>query len=292
MTTNLPAIIEGLDDDEIMELTGQTSGVSRPMFPSLQINPTDETDDGLLIPKGTFSVYVDAAKGVVYGNPAKFRPFINAFQYRVYDAKEKKTTNKSIIFKSWNDEKFDELGGLACGKLPRKKWGQLTEKEQAAQDKIKCKRYLFGLVSFDGVLAAKKGEEAVKVKVENLPCVWRSGGKSFVPIGERIEEFTQAKKQMFNHYLVLGTERHKTGSNYYYTPVVTTDMQSATVLSKEDIDLLRKFQGFITQENNEIMEKWRVGSGKKPSLGDKEVIDVVAELAAPEDVPFDDAVGM
>jgi hypothetical protein len=287
MSTNLPATIEGLSDDDIMEMTGQTSGKSRPAFPLLTINPTDETDDGDSIPKGTFSIYVNSTEDMVYGTPVRFRPFINAYQYRVYDAKEKKTINKSIIFKSWNDEKFDELGGLACGKLPRKKYATLNKVEQAEQDKIKCKRYMYGTVSFEGVLKVAKGSksEPVKVQVDNLPCLWRTGGSSFKPVQDALDQFTNAKKQMFNHQLVLTTKREKTGTNVYYVPLMEPDLQTVLPLTKEDLELMRRFQAQIVQENNEIMDKWRQASSKRANpVTDKDVIDVVAELAPPAEL--------
>jgi hypothetical protein len=287
MSNNLPAVIEGLSDDEIMEMTGQTSGNKRPAFPFLSINHTDETDDGDLIPKGTYAIYLDSVEDFVYGTPARFRPFINAYQYRVYDAKEKKTINKSIIFKSWNDEKFDELGGLACGKLPRKKYATLNKSEQKEQDNIKCKRYVFGTVSFDGVLKTAKGSKdaAVQVKVENVPCLWRSGGGSFKDVQDALDQFTNAKKQMFNHHLVLTTKREKVGTNVYYAPVMAPDLQTTIPLTKEDLELMRRFQAYIVSENNETMDKWRNASSKKANpVADKDVIDVVAELAPPPEL--------
>lgn len=293
MSNNLPAVIEGLSDDDIMEMTGQTSGNKRPTFPLLTINHTDETDEGDAIPKGTYSIYLNSVEDVVYGTPVRFRPFVNAYQYRVYDAKEKKTVNKSIIFKSWNDEKFDELGGLACGKLPRKKYATLNKTEQTEQDKIKCKRYMYGIVSFEGVLKVAKGSksEPVKVQVDNVPCLWRSGGQSFKPVQDALDVFTNAKKQMFNHNLVLSTKREKVGTNVFYAPIIEPDLQTTVPLTKEDLELLRRFQAQIVQENNEVMDKWRQASSKRANpKADKDVIDVVAELAPPADL--NDPVGI
>src|SRR5690349_18626141 len=86
-------------------------------LPRLRINRESEDDNGNTVPVGTYCVvYNDVA---IYAKQVKFRPFLNTYQYMVYDSKSNSYTNKSIIIKNFNEQAIDELGGLKCGKIAR-----------------------------------------------------------------------------------------------------------------------------------------------------------------------------
>src|SRR4051812_19191689 len=105
MTDNLPALT--MSDEEMMKHTGQGQA-SKPSLPRMRINrdATDEQDNNL--PVGTFAV--SQGDQQVFAKTAIFRPFINVFQYSLYDPNLKKTVNRSILFKDWKEEAIDELG--------------------------------------------------------------------------------------------------------------------------------------------------------------------------------------
>lgn len=287
MTNTALTNYDELSHEELLALTGQSDGKSIANygpFGNLQINRLDEDDNGNALPKGTYMVYVVDQKEMLYGKVAKFRPFIQTFQYRVYDTD--KFTNRSILFKSFNDEKFDELGGLGCGKVNKKVFETLTDDEKIKQKQIKCRRILFGLLSMEGTFKSKVGESTVRGgNVSALPVMWATSGASFMPVGDVIKALTEKNKLMFNYELELKTKREKTGSNVYYTADVSVDASAkALALSKDDLALMRQFQDYINTENNTVVEKWHKAhvKGGKDKRAAKD-IDLVAELSAPKD---------
>lgn len=284
---------DNMSVEELYELTGQSSQGTGKAYPfqSLTINKNSEDDNENVIPAGTYAVYSPEHKEVLYGKPVAFRPFMQTYQYRIWDEDKKVYSNRTILFKNWNDEKFDELGGLACGKVARKQRDQLTAEQQAEQDEIRCSRVLFGTVSLKGVFKKKKDDKSAREgEVVSLPVMWRTSGKSFIPVGEAIDKFTNKNMLMFNHTLTLTTKRDKTGSNVYYTAEAEADLTGKPIaLSAEDITLMRQFQDFINSENAVITDKWRKASLRKDRRPSKD-IDLAAELAAPED-KIDDGIG-
>lgn len=287
--TNELTTLDNLTTEQIMEMTGQGKKSNWSPFPFVTINRQDEDDDGNVIPKGTYVLTEPETKELVYGNPAYFRPFIQTFQYRVYDAGQEQFTNKTILFKSFNDEAFDELGGLSCGKVNRKKWEQLTKDEQEQQRAIKCRRLMFGTISMNGVFKRKAKEPERTVELKDVPVIWVSQGNSFIPVGDAISAMTNKNKLMFNYKLELTTKREKNGSNVYYIADAKPMLKEKPIaLSKEDMELMKSFQEYITQENSFVMEKWERAHRKQSANKNSKDLDLVAELSAPADDGFAD----
>lgn len=290
-TNNLLAIVEDMTYDELLEATGQSTVKTTQLFSQLRINTFSEDDDGNKLPVGTYSVYVPDEKSAVYAKTVEFRPFMQVYQYRIYDEKKKEFSNRSIMFKGFNDEKFDEKGGLACGKVFKNKIKELTEEELAAQKKIRCRRLMFGLVNIEGELSTRpEDKEPRKLKLENHPVMWATAGQSFMPLGEAIDKLTQKKLLMFNHTLALSSRREKNGATVYYIVQAEPVIQNPPLpLSKENIVTLRQFQDFINSENSVIIEKWKKVHAKKATANKD--IDLVAELSPPKDDDMDMGLG-
>ena len=275
MTNNEISNIDNLSNEQIMSMIGQEKSSTGNFLPKLSINRFPENDDGAEVPVGSYATYVPELDSIAYGKPVTFRPFINAYQYMKYDAEKNEYSNRSIIFKSWKDEAIDAKGGVRCGKIPAKELANLSEEERTKQKAIKCYRLIYGMVSFQGVLAG--GNEA---QVVNLPVLWKVTGSNFKPVGEAIESLRRRGKVMFNHTLTLKTKKKKAGSNVFYVSDITVDKDEVSFTDAEKESLL-SFQETINTENEEIVELWRQAKKAEP-------VSVKASEAKTIDAEFDD----
>ena len=173
MSDNNLININNMSNEQIMKAIGQDDGSSsRTNIPRLTINRTPEDDDGNQLPVGYFSTY-DARIGQnVYGKPITLRPLISAIQYMHYDADKSEYVNRSIIFKSWEEEAIDILGGTRCGKVSYKDRSSLTPEQLERQRTIRCYKLVYGLLSFKNGKTAQGHAH----NVENLPVLYRVTG--------------------------------------------------------------------------------------------------------------------
>ena len=258
MTNNEISNIDGLSQEQIMSMIGQEKSSTGNFLPKLAINRFPENDDGAEVPVGSYGVYVPELDSMAYGKPVTFRPFMNAYQYRKYDADKNEYSNRSIIFKSWKDEAIDIQGGVRCGKIPAKELANLSDEERMKQKAIKCYRLVYGLVSFKGSLPG--GADA---EVTNLPVLWKVTGSNFKPVGEAIESLRRRGKVMFNHTLTLKSKKKKAGSNVFYVSDISVDADEVQFSDKEK-EILLAFQDTINTENEEIVELWRQAKKAEP----------------------------
>lgn len=254
--------IEELSTQELMELTGQSSGQMEINFPELRVNREGETDTGQALPVGSFFVYYKGDN--VYAKTVRFRPFINSYQYRVYDEQNQKYTNRSIIFRSWSDEAVDELGGVKCGKVKRKDLESLTEDQKAVQKKIKCNRLLFGLVTMKGVTADNR-----EIEITDYPVCWRSGGLNWMTVDDALESLTKRKLLMQSYWLNLSLYKEKRGGNSFYLASITVDLDNPDPLEgKVIVETFNQFMDVIKNVNSEIIEKYKTAQKALPQLDD------------------------
>ena len=247
-------------------------------MPRLTINRQPEDDEGNKLPVGTYAVYDSGIESMVYGKPATFRPFLNAFQFMEYDAEQNKFSKRSVIFKNWKDDPIDTSGGSRCGKVPFKERDKLSKSELDHQKNIKCYRLVFGMVSIDGVTS-----KGTKVSVKDKPVLWRVTGSNFTPVGEAIQSLKNRKKLMFNHTLSLDTERRKAGSNVFYVSNIKVNQMEVT-FTKENMELMQKFQETIATENEDIVSLWKDANKSKNNGNDKASAKIVSAV---EGSPFE-----
>ena len=272
---------EKLSTSQIMEMIGQEAGQTSPnTLPRLTINRQPEDDDGNQIPVGTYAVYDSGVESMVYGKPAIFRPFLNSFQFMEYDAEQNKFSTRSVIFKNWKDEPIDTSGGTRCGKVPFKERDKLSKSELEHQKNIKCYRLVYGTVSIDGVTGA--GD---KVKIDHKPVLWRVTGSNFTPVGEAMQSLKNRKKLMFNHTLSLDTTKRKAGSNIFYVSQIKVN-EDEVKFSKEDMELMQKFQDIITAENEDVLELWKQSNKAKNNTSDATDAKLVSDM---EGNPFEES---
>ena len=263
MSTELVANIKNLSFQDLAQMTGAFQETTS-YLPRLKINREAEDEQGNSLPMGAFCVSQEG--NTVYSKEATFRLFINAYQYQEYDP-TLGFVNKSVIIKSFNEEAFDELGGLACGKISRDRWDSLPVEEQLRQRNIKCNRLMFGTVSFTVPQLASNDPG-----VTDLPVVWRLAGSNFMAPKDALAIITKARHQFFNHNLELSTKRQKTGSTIYYEAIVKPDMTKTIELTKEDIATFSLFQENIDRENGFVMSKWKSVKKQATKASDKELL--------------------
>lgn len=279
--------IDKASEDEILALTGQ-GGVRRTSsFLTLNINKHAEDDDGNPTPVGTYSSYSPEHQAPVFFPTAEFRPLMRAFQYRVWNADKQEYSNRSIMFKSWSDEAFDEQGGLACGKVAKRKLDQLTDAEKEVQKKIKARIILFGLLNATGQTA-----KGVAVEFANTPVMWSASGSSFMLLSEPIDRLDRVPMFTKSFSLAKPT-RKKEGQTVWYVP--TFDWSAAAFkLDEAAIDGIKKAQAYIDETNAEIISKWTAVKSKqsKTSALNAEAIDITKELgfADPINAPLNDKI--
>ena len=284
MTENQVASFDQLNQNQIMEMIGQDVGQTGTGLPRLTINRQPENDEGNKLPVGTYAVYDSGVESMVYGKPATFRPFLNAFQFMEYDAEQNKFSKRSVIFKNWKDDPIDTSGGSRCGKVPFKERDKLSKTELEHQKNIKCYRLVYGTVSIDGVTPSGN-----KVSVKNKPVLWRVTGSNFTPVGESIQSLKNRKKLMFNHTLSLDTERRKAGSNVFYVSAIKVN-QKEVVFTKEDMELMQKFQNIIATENEDVVALWKDSNKSKNNGNDKasaKIVSAVEGSPFESDIPID-----
>jgi hypothetical protein len=262
-----------LTPEQLLALTGQQQvRTSFEDFPRVTINKLAEDDQERALPVGTYAI--SQGGKVVYGKPVLLRPFLNAYQYSIYDAATNTYPNRSIIFKHFGEEAVDELGGVACGKISKKKQEGLTPQQLEIQKQIKCYRLVYGLVNFKGSTA--DGEQ---VDVVNLPVRLRLSGDNFMPVQEAFDTLSKKKLSMLNYNLSLTTQRKKKGTNVYYQMVVELKDDYVTI-SKDDWATLGAFQESIDKENKAVIDRHhKARQGEVQAIEDKQtVIDLVADL--------------
>jgi hypothetical protein len=250
MESNVPAIMEkSVNDEELLEFLGQTKNTQNNLQ-RLKINRESLDDDEKEIPVGTYSLYNSELGKVVFFKEIQFRPLLSGFQYRVWDNAESKYSNRSIIFKNWNEEALDEKGGVACGKVRGALKKDLTKDEEVEQKLIKCARMVWGLVSGEAV-----DNENNTVTVVEEPCVFYAQGMNYQIVDGAIDSFTRRGKKFIYHQFLMTTKREKRGSNTFYIAQVKID---ATELefTPEHFDMMKKFQETIDFENTEILMQY------------------------------------
>jgi hypothetical protein len=253
-----------MDFETLARLTGQKTASNGPTLARLTINREDQDADKNEIPMGTYAVKTD--KGVVYSKTATFRPFLNTFQYMVYDAEAANPrggkgmfTNKTVLFQDFSDEAPDELGGVRCGKIQGKAAKEnMTEKTKLAQKNIMCYRNMYGLVSLVGKTAT--GEE---VTVTEMPVLWRTRGSAFMPISDALEGLNKRSKLMILSEFKLTTERKKNGGTIYYVPVLEVDALKSAPFTPEHNTILTNFGEVVASENKAVVEKHKSAIAEK-----------------------------
>ena len=244
--------IQGMSEQELMALTGQTE--ERTGLPRLAINYNADDEDGNTLPRGAYRIDDPSQGGMtIYGAEAHFRPLFRVYSYSIWDQDAQKFTVQTVQAKNLGAPFPDTIGGNKCGKISKAERDALDPKSAEAifQSTIKCNQIFYGLVSIPNGTNVK----GKKASCENIPCVWYVKGASFVPLGDYIKRLQKENKPMFKVVSKLTTTRHKAGSG---ANAVTFFVAEATPLKEveftpEDQSLLGDFLKTIQGYNEHIM---------------------------------------
>ena len=158
MSNELISDIDNMSNDKLMAMIGQDIESGGSSLSRLSINYDTEDSEGNLIKRGLYKI--DSQQhGLVFAEKVSFRPFLNTFQYKKYDEENEQNNYKTVMFRSWSDSKIDTNGTQSCGSVPRAEREKLDPVGKIEQDKIKCHRHVFGVVSLKG--KTSKGKEVI-----------------------------------------------------------------------------------------------------------------------------------
>lgn len=252
----LEAVKSGNKSD-LMKLSGQAEddtpkqGLSR-----LNINYTDETDDGVPLKKGTWKVWYDGE--FVYGETVTFKPLVRTYEWSVWDQESGSFSCRSVQAPNLNHKFPDTQGGDKCGRLTK------SEEEAFGEDHPKtlasrlatCNQVFYAIISMDGKTADGK-----EVKIQDYPVMTYFKRSGFRPAREAIEKLTTKGILMQEATFELSTKRNKQGSVTYYTPVFT--LMGNKESSKEDIEMLSMFLETVKASNANIMAQYKEATKAK-----------------------------
>ena len=279
MTDNLPMDPSQYDHETLARMLGQdTGGDSGGGYgmPRLRINYDHEDDDGNELKPGRFTLH-HPEKGNLYAKTVYLRPFYNCFRFMIYDVENSKMENTSIFFNDFREEIPDEKGGFACGWVPRKKQGDLSEAAKAHQSKVKCYRFVFGEVRADEAYDAKGN----KVELPPTLCKMPVRGTNFMPIGQTIEEISRAKKLMLNHEIEMTTKREKNGATTYYVIQPKVDLTNSIPFKDTDGQTLKAIHDEVSSENSQVMNNHK--KNRNIPSGGGQVIEATATKSLDDD---------
>lgn len=252
----------------LMKLSGQTdddqpkAGLSR-----LNINYTDETDEGVSLKKGVWKVYYDGE--FVYADSVDFRPLVRTYEWSVWSQEEEKFVNRSVQAPSLDYQFPDILGGNKCGRLSKSDEEQLGEKHPLtlASRLATCNQVFYAVISMDG-----KTADGTPVKIENYPVVAYFKRSGFRPAREAIERL--GKNTLMSEVVFeLTTKKNKMGSVIYFTPIFT--QKGTAKMDDASMELMTMFLETVKASNANILEQHKEAAKAKVS---EEEVDLAADF--------------
>lgn len=255
------------DGEAARALTGQGSSGNRSNLPRLSVNyeaelEVDGEDEPIALPRGHFCL--DIATSIeggktqykkVYAKNIIFRPFVQVYEYSIYDPKKKKVTLATTQFRDWGEAILDTEGReMRAAKY--KRYFKDTMRERA--DTLKCHRVVYGTVT----MIKPKAVDETEHTVEDLPCVLRLRGSNFVPLGDVFEKLGKQNKNMFNYPLNATTRREKSdGLTYFIIDYEPSDTE--VMFTEENFELLKKYVETISAYNETILTAYNKAAAEK-----------------------------
>ena len=242
-----------LSESQLMELTGQGAGPStnnNEGLARLNINYTEEDDEGKTLPRGDWKIMSDGR--FVYAPTIKMRPFLRTYTYSIWDDEESKFSSQSIQAKSLGERFIDTDGTEKCGRLSKQDEAKLPETDPRVllSRSVVCNQVIYGMISGSFVKGNKE-----KIEVKNHPVISYFKRSGFVPISSFIQTLTRQKKIMQKCVIKIGTQRQKKGSVTYWIPVPS--LSSETEINDTDKELMKKFAETVKAHNENIMNQYR-----------------------------------
>ena len=246
--------LDKLDDTALMALTGQGNQPATNSgngLPRLSINYEAENDEGVALPRGSWRVMVDGR--FVYATKLTLRPFSRMYTYSLWDQDENKFVSQSIQTASLGDRFPDSAGGNKCGRLSKDEEASLGESDPRVllSREVTCNQVIYGTISGTFQDASKN-----EVELDNLPVVAYFKKSGFRPVREALDNLTRQKLLMQKAVLEVGTKKNKAGSVTFWTPTFA-QVDYLDNLSKDDMELIKKFLETVKGYNDSILTKFR-----------------------------------
>ena len=183
------------------------------------------------------------------------RVLFRGYQYTLFDAKEKKMLDSSVILPTFFGEFKSQSGKLACGRLSKKRVKEigehnLTAEQKYFQENVKVKTHLFVSVSYEG-----KTQDGETSTVTNALCLYNPSSKAAYTIDEVLAGVEKEGRTIPLTTLNVKTKREKTGDNVYYVPVVEVE-QGAAAPDAQVVEHIRTAVGFVESSNEYITKRY------------------------------------
>lgn len=269
-------------------------GRPKPVIPILRIEGSDDEEGVVKAPKGSF-VYDDGSR-LLHAKEVSIRSFLKAYQYRRFDPKEPAKNDVSIIAPNFKAEFISTSGLLACGKLSKKVFEQIAStasaEQKEAQEKVKCKLLIFGVLSGDFVDV----DTREKVKVEDALFTWIVSQSGFMSMDGTITGIEKERRGVPLTPIDITLKKEKTGQVTFFVPIPVVSTETAMLDVERDVEYLRKIKDFVAANNRHVTEKYneaiknKLQNEKFATLG--EIIEGKAKhaktaLPVPDDeIPF------
>lgn len=265
---NLVSAFTNDDMDALMKMSGQSETTQTEGLPRLNINYSEEADDGTPLKRGTWKIRVNGE--FLYAPEVTIRPILRTYEYSTWDQEEQTFACKSVQKPTLSGDFPDTLGTNKCGRLSR------DEEEQMAKDdpdfirsrSAVCNQIIYGLI--EGTFTKADGTE---VELSGTPFVSYFKKSGFMPMKSFIDSLTKQRKIMQRCNILLRTDKKTMGATSYWVPVPT--LAGEVDITTSDKDLMTVFAETVKGHNDYVMGQNR---DVTKTLASDEVIDLADDF--------------
>jgi len=225
-----------------------------------------------VVPSGSFKI-TRGEDDVVYATSPSIRIFAIRQQYSKWDAKEE-VMNKTVMSNDLKGDLKDNLGTFNLGRPSGyiEDWDSVPDKTKDLIRSIKRKKILFGQLTASGVT-----DEAGNVvdEITDMPFYFEVPTSSIQPLDSAVNALSRKNILPIQCNFKLG---HKPGGETWVT--LTLEYDGKVELQPEDQETLHNFLGYITTQNEYILNQW--ADKNKESISDDDAA-IVAEFVNVEE---------
>lgn len=273
MTTNLPANLNDVSDEELNAALGISHDNGFDNVTRLKINKDAEDDQEKALPMGTFFI-VKKDTPRVYAKEITMRIVTRVFQYQHFDQTVKKMLDQSVL----NSDLFGEFpsssGKVKCGKLSKKQLEgvNVSEAQAKVQKDVKCRMFIFGLVSYKG-----NTQDGTEVSYVDEPVLWVPGQSGWKIMNDVLESFEKQKRAGIKYPVTIKLKKEKNGAVTYYVPVPSIGSEPVKLTQVDSIAISSAME-YVKSVNNKIMTDYRRAHSKAPHENDNTDSENVKEM--------------
>jgi len=217
-----------------------------------------------VVPSGSFKI-TRGEDDVVYATSPTIRIFAIRQQYSKWDAKEE-VMNKTVMSNDLKGDLKDNLGTFNLGRPSGyiEDWDSVPDKTKDLIRSIKRKKILFGQLTASGVT-----DEAGNVvdEITDMPFYFEVPTSSIQPLDSAVNALSRKNILPIQCNFKLG---HKPGGETWVT--LTLEYDGKVELQPEDQETLHNFLGYITTQNEYILDQWAEKNKQSISDDDAELV--------------------